>query len=151
MGDDSFRSTAAFQFRFEAQGIVEEAEVLEISGLTDESDVVDHKVVTDGFKEAIEKQPGRLTGSGSMTITRAIIAGRKDFWDWRQMVVDGDMSGARTSCSITAYDVTNAAVASWQFENAWPNKVEGPEFDSENSSYVTEKLTIAFEYYNRDT
>lgn len=150
MGDDGFRSTAVFQFMFEAQGQVDVAEVLEVSGLTDESDVVEHKVITGGFKEAIEKVPGRQTGSGQMTITRAIVPGRKDFWDWRALVADGDIESARTTCAITALNVANQPVASWTFEGAWPSKVEGPEFDTENSSYVTEKLTIVFEYYKRD-
>lgn len=148
---DAFRSVSTFQFTFSADGIVDEAEVLEVSGLTDESDIVEHKVITDGFKEAIEKVPGRQKNAGQITITRAIVAGRKDFWDWRQMVVDGALTDARKTCAITAYDLTNAPIASWSFINAWPSKIEGPEFDSENSQYVTEKLTIAFEYYTRDT
>jgi phage tail-like protein len=147
---DQYRSTATFQFMFEAAGQIDESEVLEISGLTDESDVVEHKVITGGFKESIEKVPGRRTGSGQFTIKRAIIPGRKDYWTWRQMVVDGAVDGARTSCTITALDVTNAPIAAWTFENAWPSKVEGPEFDTQNSQFVTETLTVVYEYYKRD-
>ncbi|MEM6281908.1 MAG: phage tail protein [Chloroflexota bacterium] len=151
MGDDGFRSTAIFQFTFSAAGQVQEAEVLEVSGLTDESDVVEHKVITDGFKEAIEKVPGRNTGSGQISIKRAIISGRKDFWDWRQMVVDGAITGARTNCAVTAYGVDNTTViAEYEFINAWPSKVSGPDFDTENSQYVTEELTIVYEYYKRN-
>ena len=147
---DANRSTATFQFMFSANGLVEEAEVLEVSGLSDETDVIEHKVISDGFKESIEKVAGRRKSSGSITITRAIIPDRKDFWDWRKMVEEGDMDGARTLCSLTALDITNSPVAAWTFENAWPSKVEGPEFDSENSQYVTEKLTVQFEYFSRD-
>lgn len=148
---DVNRSTATFQFTFSAQGIVDEAEVLEVSGLSDENEVVEHNIIVDGSKEAIEKLPGRVSSSGSITITRAIIAGRKDFWDWRKLVEEGSMDNARTTCAITAYDVANTPIAAWTFENAWPSKIEGPEFDTENSQYVTEKLTIQFEYFRRDT
>lgn len=147
---DTNRSTATFQFIFSANGLVDESEVLEVSGLSDETDVIEHKVITDGFKESIEKVAGRRKSSGSITITRAIIPGRRDFWDWRKMVEEGDMAGARTLCSLTALDITNAPVTAWTFANAWPSKIEGPEFDSENSQYVTEKLTVQFEYFSRD-
>jgi phage tail-like protein len=144
-------STAGFQFTFSATGQVDETEVLEVSGLSDASDVVEHKVVTGGFQEAIEKVPGRLQSSGQITIKRAIISGRKDFWDWRQLVVEGAVSSAVTNCAVTLYAMDNSTVvAEWTFENAWPSKVEGPEFDTENSQYVTETLTIEFEYYHRD-
>ncbi len=147
---DANRSTATFQFMFSANGQVDETEVLEVSGLSDESDVIEHKVITDGFKESIEKVAGRRKSSGTITVSRAIIPGRKDFWDWRKQVEEGDMAGARTLCSLTALNVSNEPVAAWTFENAWPSKIEGPEFDTENSQYVTEKLTIQFEYYSRD-
>jgi phage tail-like protein len=147
---DANRSTATFQFTFSAEGQVDEAEVLEVSGLSDESEVVEHKVVTDGSKEAIEKIPGRVSSSGAITVTRAIIADRKDFWDWRKLVEEGQMDSARTICSVTAYNIMNEPIAAWTFENAWPSKIEGPEFDAENSQYVTEKLTIQFEYFKRD-
>jgi phage tail-like protein len=143
---DAERSVAVFQFTFTVNGAVDETEVLEVSGLKDESDVTEHKLVTGGFKESVEKIPGRAT-AGDLTITRAIMAGNMDFWTWRQTVVDGNFT--RQTASIIGYDVTNAQVAQWDFEGCWPTKVEGPEFDSENSQYVTEKLTIAYESYKR--
>lgn len=146
MSLDAERSVAIFQFSFTVNQEIDETEVLEVSGLKDESDVTEHKLITGGFKESIEKLPGRRS-SGELTITRAVMAGKKDFWDWRQKVVDGTFT--RQTASIMGYDVTNTLVAQWDFVGCWASKVEGPEFDSENSQYVTEKLTIVFEYYKR--
>ena len=147
---DGNRSLAVFQFKFSAVGEVAETEVLEVSGLTDESDVVEHKVVTDGFKEAIEKVPGRRTGSGQITISRAITPNNKDFWTWREKVVNGAFE--RVICSVEAIGIDNTTVVgSWTFEGCWPSKIEGPEFDTEQSQFVQEKLTIAYEYFRRDS
>ena len=52
-------------------------------------------------KEVQAKSPGRLTW-GDVTLKRGI-TDDLGFWDWRQMVVDGNVSGARKNCSITMY------------------------------------------------
>lgn len=146
MSLDAERSVAVFQFTFTVNGEIDETEVLEVSGLKDESDVSEHKLITGGFKESVEKLPGRA-GSGELTIKRAVMAGKTDFWDWRQKVVDGTFT--RQTASIMGYDVTNSLIAQWDFEGCWPSKISGPDFDSENSQWVTEELTITFEYYKR--
>jgi len=60
-------------------------------------------------------------------------------------VVDGKVADARTNCSIIAYDQTQKEIARWNFENAWPSKVVGPELDSSSTNYMIEDVTIVHE------
>ena len=40
-------------------------------------------------------------------------------------------------------------VAKWDFENAWPSKVSGPQAQSDSNNYGVEELTIVHEYIVR--
>ena len=47
------------------------------------------------------------------------------------------------------YDQTHAEVARWNFENAWPVKVEGPGLNSTANEVAVESLTLAVERTTR--
>jgi len=115
----------------------------EVSGLATETEVVEYREGSDP-NAAPKKIPG-LHKVSDITLKRGIIAGDTSLWDWRQMVVDGDFESARKSGSIIMYDENNQTIAEWEFENAWPSKIEGPSLNADGNEVAIESLTIANE------
>jgi len=48
-----------------------------------------------------------------------------------------------------AYAQDNSEIARWNFENAWPSKVVGPEMDAGSTNYMIEDVTIVHEGVER--
>jgi phage tail-like protein len=48
-----------------------------------------------------------------------------------------------------AYNQANEEIARWNFENAWPSKVTGPEMDAAGQDYMVEEMTIVHEGMER--
>jgi phage tail-like protein len=136
----------AFKFGLEISGKLS-GFFTSVSGIGSESEVVEHKVVTDKGETIIQKIPGRLTWT-EVSMKRGVTS-NIDIWNWRKMVVDGKVNEARTNCSIIAYDQTQKEIARWNFENAWPSKVVGPELDSSSTNYMIEDVTIVHEGVER--
>ncbi|KAB2860401.1 MAG: phage tail protein, partial [Anaerolineae bacterium] len=93
--------------------------------------------------------PGRLKW-GDVTLKRGITA-NMDFWDWRKMVEDGNVTSARKDGSIIMYDQEGTEVARWNFEKGWPSKISGPSVKSDSNEIGIEELTIVHEYIARVT
>jgi len=72
-----------------------------------------------------------------------------DIWNWRQEVVDGKIEGARTNCSIIAYNTEGGEVARWNLTNAWPSKIDGPAPKSDASEIMMEEVTVVHEGIER--
>jgi len=120
----------------------------EVSGLATENEVVEYRDGSD-VGAVIRKIPG-VARFSNITLKRGIIAGDTDLWDWRQMVIDGDIEGARKNGSIIMYDKDLNPVAKWNFVNAWPAKIATPSRkSSDGKDAVVEELTIAHEYIER--
>ncbi len=120
----------------------------EVSGLGSENDIIESKFVNDNAVEVVVKQPGRLKWQ-DIVLKRGITSDM-EIWEWRKMVEEGDVEGARTNGSIIMYDQSLAEVARWNFENGWPLKVTGPSVKSDDNSVGIEELTIAHEYIVRE-
>jgi len=115
----------------------------EVSGLGSENDIIESKVMTEKGIEVVLKIPGRLKW-GDITLKRGITS-NMDMWDWRQMVVDGDVAGARMNGSIVMFDRTGAEAARWNVTNAWPLKISGPAPKSDSNEISVEELTLVHE------
>jgi phage tail-like protein len=119
-----------------------------VGGIGSESEVIEQKISDDKTGETRNaKIPGRLTWT-EVSLKRGVTS-NIDVWEWRQSVVDGKIDDARTNCSIIAYDQSNSEVARWNFENAWPSKVTGPEMDAGSTDYMIEEMTIVHEGVER--
>jgi phage tail-like protein len=136
-----------FHFGVEIQGKVT-GYFTECSGLGSENEVTEHKVVNEQGVEVVLKIPGRLKWE-NIVLKRGITS-NMDIWEWRQMVVDGNVSGARSNGSVVMYDQALAEVARWNFENAWPLKVTGPSPKADSNEIGVEELTIAHEFIKRE-
>jgi phage tail-like protein len=137
----------AFKFGLEIEGKLS-GYFTNVGGIGSETEVVTQKVVNSDSGETIIQQiPGRLTWT-PVTLKRGV-TGAMDIWEWRQMVVEGKIEDARTNCSIIAYSQDNTEIARWNFENAWPSKVVGPDMDSGSTNYMIEDVTIVHEGVER--
>jgi len=114
----------------------------EVGGLGSETEVVEHKVSRDGI-DFVQKIPGRLKW-GDITLKRGITA-EMDMWTWRAKVEKGDIVGARKNGSIIMLDQALAPVAQWDFTNAWPSKLSGPQLQSDSNAFGVEELTLVHE------
>ncbi|MEO0561275.1 MAG: phage tail protein [Chloroflexota bacterium] len=122
---------------------------LELTGVDESSEVIDHKVMAEQAKEdIIFKIPGRTTGGATLTLKQGITSNMQ-FWTWRQMVVDGDVAGARQNGSINMYNQALEIIGTWEFTEAWPSKIDGPTFTSDATTYGVEELTIVTETFGR--
>jgi len=137
----------SFSFALDIQGAVG-GFFSEISGLGSENEVAEHKVMgEDGHKQIVRKIPGRLKW-GDITLKRGI-TNIVDVWQWRKLVEDGDIEGARKNGSIMMYDQSGTLVAQWDFVNAWPSKVTGPSIQADSNALGIEEMTIVHEGITR--
>jgi phage tail-like protein len=133
----------AFKFGLEIEGKLS-GYFTQVSGIGSETEVIQQKVVNSETGETIIQQiPGRLSWT-PVTLKRGVTSSM-DIWIWRQSVVEGKIDEARTNCSIVAFAQDNSEIARWNFENAWPSKVVGPEMDAGSTNYMIEDVTIVHE------
>lgn len=138
----------SFNFAIEVSGIIS-GYFTEASGLGSEHEVIEHKIMGEGGQEIVKKIPGRLKW-GDITLKRGITS-NLDIWDWRKMVVDGQVESARRNGSIMMYDQEGSEVARWNFERGWPSKVSGPSVNTTSNEVGVEELVITHEGTERVT
>jgi phage tail-like protein len=138
---------AVFHYGIEVQGEVT-GYFTECSGIGSENELIEHKVVDDKGRESIHKIPGRLKWQ-DITLKRGI-TNNMDIWDWRDMIVNGQVEDARRNGSIIMYNQALDEVARWNFERAWPLKVSGPSMKSDSNEFGIEELVITHEGLYRE-
>ena len=131
-----------FHFQLEVQGRVT-GYFTEIGGLGSEHEVIEHKVVDRNGNDLVQTLPGRLKWQ-PITLKRGLTSVR-DVWDWRKMVEDGKVSDARSNGSIIMMNQSLQPVAQWDFVNAWPSKVTGPQIQADSNTFAIEEMTIVHE------
>lgn len=136
----------SFNFSLEISGVIT-GFFTEVSGLGSETETVEHKIISETGTEMVKKIPGRLKWS-DITLKRGITT-NMDIWEWRKDVEKGLVSTARKNGSIVMYDQMQKEVARWNFQNAWPSKVDGPSVKADDNSVAVESLTIVHEYIER--
>jgi phage tail-like protein len=119
----------------------------EVSGIGSESEVIEAKDVTDGH-DSVRKMPGRLKW-GDVTLKRGI-TDNLQIWDWRQQVEEGKMNDARKNCAILLYDRAGEVAARWDFINAWPSKVSGPDIKADGNEFGVEEMVLVHEGMKRN-
>ena len=135
-----------FQFSLECAGMIT-GFFTEVSGVGSENEIIEHKVVAEKGQEYVQKLPGRLKWT-DITLKRGI-TDNMQVWEWRQMVVDGEIGKARKNATITMYDRNYKPAAKWDLLNAWPSKVTGPSFKADSNEYGVEEVTLVHEGMKR--
>ena len=135
----------AYQFGIEVGGMVT-GYFSEAGGIGSESEIVEQKVAVDG-KDSVQKMPGRLKWN-DVTLKRGI-TDNMQIWEWRAMVEEGKMKDARKNCSILLFDRSMEVAARWDFVNAWPSKVSGPDVKADSNEFGIEEMTLVHEGMKR--
>jgi phage tail-like protein len=138
---------AGFHYAIEIQGVIS-GFFTECDGIGSEHEVIEHKVVDSSGHAHVQKIPGRLKWE-NITLKRGI-TDNMDIWDWRELVVQGDVDEARHNGSIVMFDQSLEEVARWNFVNAWPVKVSGPAVESDSNEFAVEELVVAHEGLYRE-
>lgn len=136
----------AFKFALEIEGKLS-GYFTNVTGIGSETEVIEQKVTGENGETIIQKIPGRHTWT-EITLKRGVTT-NLEIWEWRKMVVQGKINDARTNCSIVALSQDNQETARWNFTNAWPTKVTGPEMDSAGTNYMVEEVSIVHEGLER--
>ena len=135
-----------FSFHVELDGI-DIGAFKEASGVDSETEIVEYKETTKDGKMIIRKLPGAMKWS-DITLKKRI-DDKKDLWDWRKEVEQGDIDSARRNGSIVLYDSTAKEVARWNFMNGWPSKWKGADLNAGENAVAVEEITITHEGLER--
>ncbi len=135
-----------FLFALDIQGVVT-GYFTECGGIGSETETAEQKVVNEKGVQIVLKVPGRLKW-GDITLKRGLTSDM-ELWEWRKMIEDGDVKGARKNGTITMFDQTLTPKAKWDFKNAWPSKISGPNPKSDGNDIQIEEITIVHEYITR--
>lgn len=130
---------SAFNFLVDIDGIPA-AGFAECSGLSSETDVIEYREGNDRTL-GVRKIPG-LTRYANVVLRRGITTNR-DLWDWRQTVIDGQVS--RRTVAITLLDAAAAPVMRWTLREAWIAKWEGPSLNARRSEVAIESIELVHE------
>jgi phage tail-like protein len=136
---------AAF-FAVEMQGKVKGV-FRELAGMGSETEVTEHQASDSKGAQVVKMVPGRL--KWTPIVLKQGITTDKGFWDWRGDVELGDMEKARKNGSLVMFDSQGKEAARWDFVNAWPSKITGPQANATQSSIAIEELTIVHEGVKR--
>jgi len=133
---DPFR---AFNFRLEIDGIAVAA-FSEASGLTSTGEAVNYRTGVD-----IPLTPRKLIGQrtfGPITLKRGVVHD-DTLWDGYRSIAAG--SNGRRNGSVVLQDELHTDVLRWNFENAWPNKIEGPTLNASGNEVAVESVELVVE------
>jgi phage tail-like protein len=119
------------------------AQFKEVSGLSAEVQVIEHRENTLTGKEVIKKLPGQKKW-GDITLKRGK-TNDKAVWEWHKKVLDGKIDEARKNGSIVLYDYANAEKARWNFVNAWPSKVSYGSMSTTSNDILLQDVTLVVE------
>ncbi len=135
-----------FAFHVELDG-VDIGAFKEASGLQAETEIIEHKEVTDKGKMVIRKVPGAMKWS-DISLKKSIDSGTQ-LWEWRKEVENGDIDAARRNGSIVLYDSMQNEVARWNFFAGWPSKWNGADLNAGEDQVAVEEISITHEGLER--
>jgi phage tail-like protein len=135
-----------FSFHVELDGI-DIGAFKECSGVDSETEIIEYKETTKDGKMLIRKLPGAMKWA-DITLKKAIDS-KKDLWDWRRQVEQGEIDDARRNGSIVLYDSTAKEMARWNFFDGWPSKWKGADLNAGENNVAVEEITITHEGMER--
>lgn len=134
--NDPYRT---FNFRVEIDGL-EVAAFSECSGLGSDGDVVEYREGTD-----LPLTPRKLMGLrkySNITLKRGYTT-NADLWTWYGNITNGIAD--RRNGAVVLMDEARNDVMRWNFENAWPNKIEAPGFNATGNEVAIESVELVHE------
>lgn len=135
-------SSVGHSFGLEVDGVIIK-QIMEVSGLKLEQDVIELKQNTADGKYAIKKLPGRQK-AGEITLTRGLTADNS-FEKWVTSSRFGKMTDARKGGSVIVFDYEGMPIKRYKMTNAWPKSLEVGSLKAGDTSVLTEKIVITYE------
>jgi phage tail-like protein len=111
----------------------------EVSGLQVEVKVIEYR---DGADEPFVRKGRGLSSFQNLTFKRGI-TGQIEFWQWILEGMNGNVG--RNNGGVIMLNEDRDPVMTWTFENAWPTKYIGPNFNASTNAAAIETLEIAVE------
>ena len=139
IGEDA---VAGYSFHVEIDGVTI-AQFKEVSGLSTEIQVIEHRENKVGGIPVIKKLPGALKW-GDISLKRGRTTDNS-LWLWIKQVQDGDIDGARKNGSIVLFDYSRGELARFNLINAWPSKVSLGSLQAGSNDVLVEECSIAHE------
>lgn len=133
---DPFRG---FNFRVEIDGLTV-ASFSEVSGLTADGDPVDYREGKDPTNN-VRKLQG-LRKYMPLMFKRGYVQD-DTLWQWYQHIADG--MDERRNGSVILMNEAHHDVLSWNFINAWINKIEGPSLNATGNQVAIESMELHHE------
>ncbi len=133
----------AFNFIVKIDDVTLKTGFSECSGISMESDPIEYRNGDEKFNSV--RKLGGLAKFGNITLKRGFTQNAKELWEWRKKVIDGKTKDARTNGSITLLDEAREPALQWDFEDAWPRKLDGPTFNAKTNEAAIETLEIVVE------
>jgi phage tail-like protein len=139
IGEDAL---AGYAFQVEIDGVTI-AQFKEVSGLSTEIQIIEHKENKPGSIPVLKKLPGWVKHA-DITLKRGKTT-EKSWWDWIKQVQEGKIDAARRNGSVVLYDYERGEKARWNFTNAWPSKVSLGHLQAGSGEVAVEECTIVTE------
>jgi len=133
---DPFRT---FNFRLEIDGI-EVAAFSDVKGLQSEGEVADYRTGMD-IPLTNRKLPG-LRKFGPISLSRGMVHDAT-LWDWYRNIVNGKPD--RRNGTVVLMDEQRQDVLRWNFESAWPNKMQVSDFRAGANEVAVETIELIVE------
>jgi len=137
---------SGFSFALEVQGI-QEATFREATGFGSESQVIEFKEQGPKGQTIIRKIPGTLKWQ-NINLKKGITS-NLELWNWRQMVIDGQIETARKDGSIVGYNEDGAEVIRYNFSRGWPSKWSASGLNANGNESIIEEIEITHEGLKR--
>lgn len=137
-----FDALTSHIYQVEIDGITL-AQFQEVSGISIERQVIEHRATLPGGAEVIKKEPGPVK-YGDITLKRGM-TDDDQLYKWIDEVVKGQLDAARRNGSIVQYDTQFGEVNRWNFTNGWPSKWEAPSHKANANEIAVESVTITVE------
>lgn len=141
MPDSRFDAIVGNYFYFEFGGH-QVATISEISGIEDESDVLETQQTLKGGKVIIIKALGAMPlKGGKLTLKYPAIKG-DPVKVWYDSIVNQKIKDARTNCTVTLFDYTHTKVLDFDFKDAWPSKYSFSSLTTKGNDALSVTVTI---------
>ena len=127
-------------------GEVEEAEFSEVSGISNETEVVDFQ--EGGENTYSHKFRGR-NKYPNLVLRHGITRMSPALWAWREATIHRK-TPPMLNVSVIKVDEMGEEVCRWNFRNCWPIKWQGPDRKAGASELAVETLEIAHEGFEFD-
>jgi phage tail-like protein len=141
--DQDALTAARFELAIDGHSV---ASFSELSGISSSVDAVDF-ISSDEKGNLLKKLPGKRTPP-TITLKRGMTK-NIEMAAWHELVVLGDVAGARKSCTLTMYNTKGEGVAKYQITEAWPAKIEIGALKAGASEVLMETVTLVCEFIQR--